>query len=102
MNFDEIAERIIKLEGLTFARAAKYGLPHDLREASDLLKLAIIKALDLDLESVAKSIESITPHLRRIPVQAKSADWLNGQESGWDQALKYAAATVRQIAKVTE
>jgi hypothetical protein len=47
MNFDEIADRIVKTEGLTFALACVAKTkPDDLREACDALKSAIELALN--------------------------------------------------------
>lgn len=44
-SHDEIAESIIRREGLTFALAASSGKEGDLREARAYLKAAIIRAL---------------------------------------------------------
>ncbi len=44
-EFEATAERIIRSEGLTFALAAVANMDGDLREARDLLKQAIVKAL---------------------------------------------------------
>ncbi len=47
MNFEAIADRIVKTQGLTFALACvARGNPDDLREACDMLKRAIVLALN--------------------------------------------------------
>jgi hypothetical protein len=45
MNFEATAERIIRLQGLSFAMAACTGRAEDLKEARRGLKAAIIEAL---------------------------------------------------------
>lgn len=45
MSNDEIAERIIRNEGVTFALACVAGDPHDLLSARNFLKEAIASAL---------------------------------------------------------
>jgi hypothetical protein len=52
-----------------------------------------------ELEELAKTIEGLRLHISRQPTPAKSAEWLHGQQEGWEQALKYAARTLRTLAE---
>lgn len=52
-EFEATAEHIIRLQGFIFSLASKVGKESDLREARELLKQAIVKAL-ADVAAAAK------------------------------------------------
>ena len=72
-------------------------------EDSDVGLITTVRTFEkvpLDLEDVAKTIESLRIHKRHMPTQPKSAEWLHGHQEGWEQALRYAAKTIRMIGEV--